>query len=121
MAMRRYCPGCFEKQLKIDQLLEDNRLLKEKLRYQERKATKGFFASSTPSAKIPVKPDRNAQRKPKGAKRSHKGAGRKGFEASEDDPVVVMAPEDGGRCPDCGRPLQEKGTENRFVLEGAPV
>jgi transposase len=121
MAMRRYCPGCFEKQRKIDQLLEENRLLKEKVRYQERKAAEGFFGSSTPSAKIPVKPDRNAQRKPKGAKRGHKGAGRKGFEASEADQVVEMAPEDGGRCPDCGRPLQEKGKEDRFVLESAPV
>jgi transposase len=121
MAMRRYCPGCFEKQLKIDQLLEENRLLKEKLRYQERKAAEGFFGSSTPSAKIPVKPDRKAQRKPKGAKRGHKGAGRKGFEASEADQVVEMAPEGGRRCPDCGKPLQEKGKEDRFVLESAPV
>jgi len=121
MAMRRYCPGCFEKQVKIDQLLEENRLLKEKLRYQERKATEGFFGSSTPSAKIPLKSDRNAQRKPKGAKRGHKGAGRKGFQASEADQVVEMAPEDGGRCPDCGRPLKEKGREERFVLESAPV
>lgn len=121
MAMGRYCPGCFEKQLKIDQLLEENRLLKEKLRYQERKATEGFFGSSTPSAKLPVKPDRKEQRKPKGAKRGHKGAGRKGFEASQADQVVELAPEDGGRCPDCGRPLEEKGTENRFVLESAPV
>jgi len=121
MAMRRYCPGCFEKQRKIDQLLEENRLLKEKLRYQQRKVTEGFFGSSTPSAKIPLKPDQNAQRKPKGARPGHKGAGRKGFQASEADQVVEMVPEDGGRCPDCGRPLEEKGRQDRFVLESAPV
>jgi transposase len=121
MAMRRYCPGCFEKQRKIDQLLEENLQLKEKLRYEERKATEGFFGSSTPSAKIPLKPNQSAQRKPRGAKPGHKGAGRKGFEASEADQVVEMAPEDGGRCADCGRPLEEKGSENRFVLESAPV
>jgi transposase len=121
MATGRYCPGCFEKQRKIDQLLEENRQLKQKLRYQERKATEGFFGSSTPSSKIPLKPNQRAQRKPKGAKPGHKGAGRKGFEASEADQVVEIAPEDGGRCPDCGRPLKEKGSQNRFVLESAPV
>jgi transposase len=121
MATGRYCAGCFEKQRKIDQLLEENLQLKEKLRYQQRKATEGFFGSSTPSAKIPLKPNQNAQRKPKGAKPGHKGAGRKGFEASEADQVVEMAPEGEGRCPDCGRPLEEKGRENRFVLESAPV
>ena len=53
MAGRRYCPGCFEKQSKIDQLLEENQRLRQKLRYEERKAKEGFFGSSTPSSKIP--------------------------------------------------------------------
>ena len=75
MARGSYCPGCFEKQRKIDQLLEENQNLKEKLRYQERKAQEGFFGSSTPSSKIPLKPDQGAERKPKGAKAGHKGAG----------------------------------------------
>ena len=43
MARGSYCPGCFEKQRKIDQLLEENENLKQKLRYQERKAQEGFF------------------------------------------------------------------------------
>ena len=79
MAMRRSCPGCFEKQRKIDQLLEENEQLKQKLRYQERKTKEGLFGSATSSAKIPLKPNQSAERKPKGAKPGHKGTGRKGF------------------------------------------
>jgi transposase len=121
MAKRRHCPACFEKQRKIDQLLEENQQLKQKLRYQERKAAEGFFASSTPSSKIPLKPNQVAERKRKGAKPGHKGAGRKGFEASEADHMVEIAPEDGDVCPDCGRRLDEKGTQSRFVLDSTPV
>jgi hypothetical protein len=31
-----FCPGCFEKQRRIDQLEEEVRRLKQKLRYRER-------------------------------------------------------------------------------------
>jgi transposase len=79
MARGNYCPGCFEKQRKIDQLLEENENLKQKLRYQEHKAREGFFGSSTPSSKIPLKPNQSAERKRKGAKAGHKGTGRKPF------------------------------------------
>jgi transposase len=121
MAMRRSCPGCFEKQRKIDQLLEENEQLKQKLRYQERKAKEGFFGSGTSSSKIPLKPHQSKERKPKGAKPGHKGAGRKGFEESEADQLVEVVPEEAGLCSQCGTHLQVKGTQERFVLESAPV
>lgn len=121
MSMRRYCPACFEKQRTIDQLREENEQLKQKLRYQERKATDGFFGSSTPSSQIPVKPNQSAQRKPKGAKPGHKGTGRKGFHGSEADQVVDLDLGHRDLCPDCGSPLQQKGSKERFVLESSPV
>jgi transposase len=120
MARGSYCPGCFEKQRKIDQLLEDNEKLRQKLRYQERKAQEGFFGSSTPSSKIPLKPNQGAERKPKGARAGHKGAGRKGFQESEADQVIEIGSQDRGQCPHCGGPLQEKGTQERFVVDMAP-
>jgi transposase len=120
MARVSFCPGCFEKQRKIDQLLEENEQLKQKLRYQERKAQEGFFGSSTPSSKIPLKPNQSAQRKPKGAKAGHKGAGRKGFPESEADQVIEVGSQDRVACPHCGGPLQDKGTQERFVLDTAP-
>ena len=52
---RAFCERCLEKQRRIDQLLEENQRLKAQLRYRERQATEGFFGSSTPSARRPVK------------------------------------------------------------------
>ena len=49
-----YCKERLSKQQKINDLEEENVCLK-KLRYQERTAKEGFFGSSTPSSKIPVK------------------------------------------------------------------
>lgn len=55
----RYCRECFKKQRKIDELEGEVARLKDKLRYQERTAKEGFFGSSTPSSKVPVKPLRS--------------------------------------------------------------
>ena len=74
------CPECLKKQREIDVLKEENQRLKQKLRYQERKTQEGFFSSSTPSSKIPLKPNRPDKegRKPKGARPGHLGRGRPG-------------------------------------------
>ncbi|HUT29315.1 MAG TPA: transposase, partial [Sedimentisphaerales bacterium] len=50
-----YCKDCLSKQQKINELEEENVRLKARLRYQERTAKEGYFGSSTPSSKIPVK------------------------------------------------------------------
>jgi len=121
MAGRSYCPGCFEKQNKIDQLLEENARLRQKLRYEERKAQEGFFGSSTPSSKIPVKGNQTGERKPKGAKPGHRGAGRKGFAESEADQVVRVPPELDTLCPHCGKSLEDKGFEERLVIDSQPL
>lgn len=51
-----YCPECLRKQQRINELEEENVAMKGRLRYQERTAAEGPFGSSTPSSKIPVKP-----------------------------------------------------------------
>ena len=121
MARRSYCPGCFEKQSKIDQLLEENERLRQKLRYEERKTQEGFFGSSTPSSKIPIKGNQPGERKPKGAKPGHRGAGRKGFAESEADQVVRVPPQLDPLCPHCGGSLEDKGVEERLVIDSQPL
>jgi transposase len=121
MASGRYCPGCFEKQSKIDQLVEENERLRQKLRYEERKAKEGFFGSSTPSSKIPFKGNQSRERKPKGAKPGHRGVGRKGFSEAEADQVVPRPSEVDTTCPDCGGSLEDKGVEERLVIDSQPL
>jgi hypothetical protein len=50
-----YCKDCFEKQQRIDNLIEENKRLKDQLRYRERKESEGLFGLSTPSSKMPFK------------------------------------------------------------------
>jgi len=97
-----YCPGCLEKQRRIDELEEEVRRLKAQLRYQQRTAAEGFFGSSTPSSTIPVKPNSLEERQAKrgGAKRGHGGHGRQAVDAQEVDRVEVMEVEEA--CPCCG-------------------
>jgi len=121
MSGRGYCPGCFEKQNKIDQLLEENARLRQKLRYEARKAQEGFFGSSTPSSQIPIKSSQTGARKPKGARVGHRGVGRKGFSESEADQVVEVSLEGDAACPHCGGSLEDKGVEERLVIDSEPL
>ena len=54
-----YCKECLSKQRKINEFKEEIVSLKTKLCYQQRTAKEGFFGSSTPYSKIPVKPNSN--------------------------------------------------------------
>jgi len=120
---RSFCKECFEKQLKIDQLTEENERLKRALRYRERKQKEGFFGSSTPSSKLPVKANivRGEEPKKRGAKPGHKGHGRKAFDESTADSVVEVQSHVGERCPQCAVALIDKGSRKRMVLESRPV
>jgi hypothetical protein len=73
-----YCKECLGKQRKINELEEEISQLKTKLRYQQRTAKEGFFGSSTPSSRIPIKPNSctEHQHNQGGAKAGHKGYGR---------------------------------------------
>jgi hypothetical protein len=97
------CTECLQKQREIDRLTEELQRLRQKLRYQERQVTEGFFGSVTPSAKLPVKantpPSKVFTRT--GAQPGHPGTGRQAFDASQAEPVVDITPLVGHRCPDC--------------------
>jgi transposase len=122
-SVRRYCEACFEKQLKIEALTDEITRLKAKLKYLERKEQEGYFGSSTPSSKVPLKANAPAenQRKQGGLKKGHPGHGRQGFDESEADHIVQLESEIGNRCPQCGGPLEHRGTESRSVIDMAPL
>ena len=121
--MRSYCEGCFQKQLKIDALTEEIQQLKAKLRYLEYKEQEGSFGSSTPSSKVPVKANATSENQHKrgGAKKGHLGHGRQGFDKSQADHIVQLESEVGDRCPQCGGPLEYRGTQKRSVMDMAPL
>ena len=116
-----YCTECLNKQQQINELEEEVVSLKAKLRYQERTAKEGFFGSSTPSSKIPIKP--NSQKKYQhdqgGGKTGHKGHGRASICPEDADQVEEIRV--GDTCPDCGTTLDHKGTKTRTVMDCQPV
>jgi hypothetical protein len=116
-----FCPGCFEKQRRIDQLEEEVWSLKQKLRYRQRQAEEGPFGSSTPSARRPFKgPSAEEQRaKVGGARRGHPGHGRATIEASPADRCETVPL--GETCPHCAGPLQDRGFHPRSVLDAQPL
>jgi len=116
-----YCKQCLNKQQKINELEEEISSLKNKLHYQERTAKEGFFGSSTPSSKLPVKPNSSTkqQRNRGGGKPGHKGHGRSSI--CEQDADKVEKIRIGNTCPDCGSVLEDKGTRARAVIDCQPV
>jgi transposase len=121
--MINYCKGCFEKQCKIDELTEEVKRLRAKLNYLERRGQEGYLGSSTPSSQVPVKTNAPKQNQGKrgGAKPGHRGHGRQTFDESGADRVVRVESEVGDRCPRCGGPLEDKGTENHYVIDIPPL
>ena len=116
-----YCKECLEKQRKINELEEEIASLKGKLHYQQRSAKEGLFGSSTPSSKIPVKPNSSAAhgRNRGGGKPGHKGHGRSSIREEDADEVLSLGV--GDVCPDCGSTLEQKGTRTRTVIDCQPV
>lgn len=107
--------------MEIDRLKEENLRLKQRLRYQQRQATEAPFGSSTPSAKIPIKPNtlQENQNKRGGAKPGHTGHGRHSPQPEEITRTEkIMAPE---HCPGCGGELSSKGFKERTVIDVLPV
>jgi transposase len=116
-----FCPECLKKQLEIDRLREENARLKDRLRYQERTAQEGAFGSATPSSKVPFKSNADPEQASRagGAKVGHPGHGRQAVGPTEAQRVErVEAPE---RCPDCGGPLESKGTQARSIIDVEPL
>jgi len=116
-----YCKQCLEKQRRIDALQEEIVRLKARLRYEERTGQEGFFGSSTPSSKVPVKPSRpvTEPRPQGGGKVGHPGHGRRRISPDQADRVERIAV--GDVCPDCGGLLEAKGSKSRTVIDCQPV
>ena len=116
-----FCPGCFEKQRRIDQLEEEVRRLKQQLRYRRRQAEEGPFGSSTPSARRPFKANASEEQRAKvgGARHGHKGHGRTKIEASQAQRCETVPV--GDTCPTCAGPLQKRGCHSRSVLDAQPL
>jgi transposase len=115
-----YCKQCLEKQREIDELKEKVASLQAKLRYQERTAQEGPFGSSTPSSKIPVKPNSSGcPRSQGGGKVGHVGHGRSRLDPAQADRVETIPGAE--VCPDCGGALEARGHRARTVLDCQPV
>lgn len=111
------CPVCLHKQRRIDELEEEVQRLRDKLRYRERREEDGYFGSSTPSSKKPVKPNSpQKEKKPRGAKSCHPGAGRKSHADGTSDRTIDVEPQ-GETCPECGTRLEKKGWAERSVVD----
>lgn len=110
------CPGCYEKQLRIDALQEEVIYLKHKLRYEERKTKDGYFGSSTPSSKKPFKEAAdNAVKKNGGARLGHKGYGREKISQEQADEIKEITV--GDKCPRCRGRLINKSFIKRPVID----
>ena len=122
MAMEGLCVGicnaCLAKQLEIDRLQEQVVCLKAQLRYRTKQQQEGFFGSSTPSAKKPVKANtpKPSSGKKRGAQQGHPGHGRPSYEQDETVRVEEIAV-NVDQCPCCGGyELEECEGENLSVL-----
>jgi transposase len=93
--------------------------LKRKLGKTDRTIHEGPFGSSTPSSKIPAKPNSTERDRGKmgGARKGHAGHGRRGIGANA-PARRVRAP---SVCPDCGGPMHSKGTRKRLVVDCEPT
>lgn len=80
------------------------------------------FGSSTPSSKIPIKPNaaEEAKRQRGGRPAGHEGAGRSSFSAEEADDVEDSVPDE-HVCPHCRCELVDIGVRDRCYVEIEPV
>ena len=114
-----YCKVCLDKQIKIDRLEDENKSLKAKLRYRDRKIKGEFFGSSTPSSqrRIKTNTDEEKANKQGGAKPGHKGnCGRHVFNEATADEIIDLDV-DINECPACGGELEHKETDARCVVD----
>jgi len=109
------CEGCFEKLKIIDKLKEEIERLRKKIYRYEKKTKDGYFGSSTPSSKKPFKKN-NIEHNNGGAKKGHKGFGRKTFNKKKVDKIITVKLEK-EKCPYCNTILEKKGFNERSVID----
>lgn len=122
MNVIRYCKERFAKQQIINKLARENEQLKARLYARERSAREGPFGASTPSSKIPIKPDTADERPSQrgGRKAGHVGHGRAALSEEEADRVERIALERAA-CPECGEALVSAGLRRRTVIDLRPA
>lgn len=112
------CEGCFEKQRTIDRQFEEIQQLKQKLNANQRRLKDGFFGSSTPSSKVPLKANSLAENQLKkgGAKVGHQGFGRQVFTFEQADEVRIseVAEEN---CQVCECQLVSQSSNERAIYD----
>lgn len=112
------CAGCLDKQREIDRLKAEIERLRQKVCANQRKSKAGFFGSSTPSSKVPVKANSLAanQAKRGGGQFGHAGVGRRIFGVAEADEVrsAEVAVE---TCADCRCQLSRLSSNRRGIYE----
>lgn len=118
MTVLRYCKECFQKQQIINRLTVENDRLKARLRFQERSVREGAFGASTPSSKIPIKPNTLCERQARcgGLKPGHAGHGRTALSVEGADRVERIALEQ-ENCPQCGERLLSAGLRPRTITD----
>jgi len=119
MSLRNICAECIKKQEEIYRLREEVKRLKAQVRHQDRQITEGYFGSSTPSSRKPVKKNsaRDGARKNRGgAKVGHKGNGRRSVPAEQADRVEEVKV--GCSCPKCNSAdLEQLEQRERTVID----
>lgn len=112
------CEGCLAKQLIIDRQLEEIQRLKQKLNVNQRRLQAGFFGSSTPSSKIPLKANSLAENQARkgGARLGHRGVGRQVFKP-EQAAEVRVAEVDADNCPNCQCQLVGHSSNERGIFD----
>jgi len=117
MSTKLICTECVNKQEEIYRLREENKRLKDKIRRDEQKSKEGYFGSSTPSSKKPIKKNtkNESPKKMSGAKPGHIGKGRISFTEDTADHVESVTCEE-EICPGCQVELKEMRERNRSVL-----
>src|SRR3990172_729810 len=119
MSVRNICSVCIKKQEEIYRLRKEIKCLKAQIRYQDRQITEGYFGSSTPSSKKPVKKNsekESAEKNRGGAQIGHKGNGRRSVSAEKADRVQEVNVE--SHCPKCnGDELEQVDRRERTVID----
>jgi hypothetical protein len=119
------CDACLRRQQENDRLTEENLRLRAQVRVLKRKLKQGPFGSSTPSGKVPIKPntpppppDPAAPKRKRGAQPGHKGHSRPGVDPATADQVIDVPSAVDGMCSDCQRELETFAYDLRLVMDG---
>lgn len=115
------CQKCFQTKLLIDELREENKALKAKVKKLEQGDIPAVIGPHTPSSQVPFKGKTKASgiAARGGAQVGHSGKGRKSFNPESADTVVeIAAPQ---CCKECQAELRSHSERRRSVLDAVEL